>query len=177
MVKPSLDIQPQAGGTHAVLVAAREGSMRFLLACTLANSSYRIHEEESEDAAVMQAEISRPSLLVVDSDLVEGDGIEVCRRVKQSRLTRGAAVIVVTARAEQSERDRAEAAGADAFLIKPFSPSRLLSIAQAVCEASRVRGALRAKPAPREGWYDAPKLRTNESSSWVASLPERRAAG
>ncbi|MGH2355717.1 MAG: response regulator, partial [Chloroflexota bacterium] len=135
MDKPQLIIQPRPGGTHAVVVAARDESMRQLLACTLSDPHYLLHEDESEDGTVALAQISRPSLVVIDSDLRVGDGVAACRRIKEHRLTRDTAVVVISADATPAARAQAHAAGADAFLVKPFSPMQLGQIAAAACGA------------------------------------------
>lgn len=144
-----LTFQPQQGGTHAILVAARQSGMRLLLACTFGGERYRLAEEETQEAAVTQAEISRPSLVVVDTDLAEGDGVETCRRIKNGAITRYTAVVVISGQVNRQEYERAVAAGADAFLTKPFSPSRLLQIARDVCSVASVE---RAGAAAHTGW-------------------------
>jgi DNA-binding response OmpR family regulator len=56
------------------------------------------------------------------------DGIEVCRRIDHSRLR----VIMLSARDDADTRDRALAAGADAYLTKPFSAIELLDSLEAL---------------------------------------------
>jgi two-component system phosphate regulon response regulator PhoB len=56
------------------------------------------------------------------------DGIEVCRQLKGDPATRGIPVVMVTAREDDEARQGAAAAGAAAYLVKPFSPRTLLDL-------------------------------------------------
>jgi CheY-like chemotaxis protein len=131
MEKLPFGLKPRPGGTHAVLVASRDVEVRRLLWDTFHDDEHRylVHEEETEEAAVALALISRPALVVLDSDLREGDGIAACRRLRQLRPTRDCRIVVISGYATQEERQEALAAGADTFMLKPFSPLRLMSIA------------------------------------------------
>jgi CheY-like chemotaxis protein len=133
------DLRPRPGGTHAVIVAAGSKDVRSLLLDTFTlgldrEDKYRVHEEETEDGAVALALISRPSVIVLDQALRTGDGLAACRRLKADRTTRDCAVFIVSGDATAEERARAWAAGADAFLPKPFSPKLLYDLAS---QASR----------------------------------------
>jgi len=130
---------PLSGGTHAAAVAAGDSALRRLLFYSLesvvagAHGSAQaplaeaagIHEEETEEALVGHVLISRPAVVVTDVDLAEGSGLAACERIKHHPLTRATAVVVISSRYERADFDRALAAGADAFLSKPFSPLRL----------------------------------------------------
>jgi CheY-like chemotaxis protein len=135
------ELRPRPGGTHAVIIAAGSKDVRSLLLDTFTlglgrEDRYRVHEEETEDGAVALALISRPSVIVLDQALRSGDGLAACRRLKADRTTRDCAVFIVSGDATAEERARAWAAGADAFLPKPFSPKHLYELAS---QASRTR--------------------------------------
>ncbi len=134
--KLRLDVQPQPGGTHAVLVASGNKDIRRLLRETFEDDAYRVHEEASEDGAVAMALITRPALLVIDSELSSGDGMRACERLKEHRVTRDCKVVVISGYATPEEKSRATAAGADTFMAKPFSPNELVKMAQEVCGPS-----------------------------------------
>jgi CheY-like chemotaxis protein len=140
------NLTPQPGGTHAILVASGDRDVRRLLWETFHDGHHRylVHEEDTEDGAVALAQISRPALVVLDSDLSEGSGIATCRRLRHDRLTRGCRIVVISGYATAEERRRALAAGADTFLLKPFSPLCLMAIAGQVYGAGR-------RPARRAG--------------------------
>ncbi len=65
---------------------------------------------------------ARPNVLVLDVMMPGMDGIEVCRQIDHSTTK----VLMLTAREDLATRDASDAAGADAFLAKPFSAVELL---------------------------------------------------
>ncbi len=75
-----------------------------------------------------------PDVVLLDLGLPDIDGIEVCRRLRQAC---DAAIIVVTARGEETDRVRALDEGADDYLIKPFGLAELLARIRAVLRRSR----------------------------------------
>jgi DNA-binding response OmpR family regulator len=74
-----------------------------------------------------------PDVVLLDLGLPDIDGVEVCRRLRQSC---DAAIIVVTARGEESDRVLALDEGADDYLIKPFGLNELLARIRAVLRRS-----------------------------------------
>jgi two-component system chemotaxis response regulator CheY len=77
----------------------------------------------------------RPELVFLDIDMPRLDGIEACRRMRADPGLVGATIVMLTASAEDSARHRAQAAGADLFLTKPFSPLDLLRMVDRLGDA------------------------------------------
>ncbi len=80
-----------------------------------------------------------PDVVLLDLGLPDIDGVEVCRRLRQAG---DAAIIVVTARGEQSDRVLALDEGADDYLVKPFGLEELLARIRAVLRRSRATTAV-----------------------------------
>jgi DNA-binding response OmpR family regulator len=76
-----------------------------------------------------------PHLIVLDVMLPGMDGLEVCRRLRQSRVT--APIILLTARSEEADRIGGLGIGADDYVVKPFSPAEL--VARVKAQLRRVR--------------------------------------
>jgi two-component system KDP operon response regulator KdpE len=84
------------------------------------------------DRALSEAKMHRPDLAVVDLGLPDRDGIDLVRDLRTwSRLP----IIVLTARTVESQRKAAFDAGADDFVIKPFSAPELLAKMQTLLDA------------------------------------------
>ncbi len=66
-----------------------------------------------------------PGLVFLDVMMPDMDGFTVCREIKQDPSTAHIKVVVVSALAQRSTVEEAEAAGADGFMSKPFRPSEL----------------------------------------------------
>ena len=73
-----------------------------------------------------------PDLLVLDLMLPGADGIEICRAARSNQGTANMPIIMVTARAEESERIAGLEIGADDYLAKPFSPNELVARVRAL---------------------------------------------
>jgi DNA-binding response OmpR family regulator len=88
----------------------------------------------SGDAALKAAAEEPPQLIVLDLNLPVLNGIEVCRLLRSRSATKSVPIIMLTARSTEGDRVSGLDAGADDYVIKPFSPREL---------AARVRAVLR----------------------------------
>jgi DNA-binding response OmpR family regulator len=86
----------------------------------------------------LQAGLSQehpPHVIVLDVMLPEMDGLEVCRRLREGRVT--VPIILLTARGEEADRISGLGIGADDYVVKPFSPGEL--VARVKAQLRRVR--------------------------------------
>ena len=86
-----------------------------------------------------------PDLVVLDLMLPHVDGLEVCRLVRATEATAAVPIIMLTARAEESERIVGLELGADDYLAKPFSPNELVARVRALLRRAH-RGSGPAAP-------------------------------
>ena len=91
---------------------------------------------DGEEALIMVEEES-PDLIVLDWMLPGLSGIEVCRTIRERQKTRATPIIMLTARGEEGDRIRGLDAGADDYVVKPFSPNELVARARAVIRRTR----------------------------------------
>ena len=110
-----------------VMIADDERSMRLLIRASLGSATYRFLEASSGPEALDLARRERPDLLLLDVGLPGLDGYAICRALKAERETAELKVIMITARARDTDRDEALSAGADGYVVKPFSPAVLQS--------------------------------------------------
>ncbi|MEA2244429.1 MAG: two-component system, chemotaxis family, chemotaxis protein CheY [Solirubrobacteraceae bacterium] len=114
---------------RTVLIVDDDPFIRRLIVTTLEGvSAYVLHEAADGAQAVQAAAREAPRLVFLDIDMPVLDGIEACRQMRAVPAMEGAKIVMLTASAEDSTRDRAEEAGADYFLTKPFSPLELLRL-------------------------------------------------
>jgi two-component system chemotaxis response regulator CheY len=114
---------------RAVLIVDDDPFIRKLIVTTLEGvSAYDMHEAGDGAQAVEAAGREEPRLVFLDIDMPVLDGIEACRQMRALPAMHGAKIVMLTASAEDSARDRAREAGADFFLTKPFSPLDLLRL-------------------------------------------------
>jgi CheY-like chemotaxis protein len=112
---------------RAVLVVDDDPFIRGLILTTLEDvAHFTLFEAADGEEALVVARAEHPRLVFMDIDMPRLDGIAACRALRGDPATAGATIVMLTASAEDSARGRAEEAGADMFLTKPFSPLDLL---------------------------------------------------
>ena len=119
-----------------ILIVEDERPIREMIAFALKRSGFEVREaEDSQSARVLLAD-RRPDLLLVDWMLPDMSGLELTRLVKRETATRDLPVIMLTARAAESDKVAGLDGGADDYVTKPFSPRELLSRINAVLRRS-----------------------------------------
>ena len=112
-----------------LLVVDDDPFIRRLITTTLEDvAEFRLLEAEDGDQALALADRQRPQIVLLDVDIPGVDGIEVCRTLRGNPRTSEATIVMLTASHSDAIEARAEAAGADLFLTKPFSPLELLRL-------------------------------------------------
>ena len=114
---------------RAVLVVDDDPFVRKLIATTLEDvAEFEMHEAADGLEAVAVAHDKSPVLVFLDVDMPRMNGIDACRRLRDDPITRETTIVMLTAAHGDSVERRAEEAGADLFLTKPFSPLDLLRL-------------------------------------------------
>src|SRR5262245_34272130 len=124
----------------SILVIEDDHDLRELLEYNLAKEGYRVHAAADGEQGLLSARRDAPGLVLLDLMLPGMDGIEVCRRLKQDPVTRGIAVIMVTAKGQESDVVLGLGVGADDYVAKPFSPRALLARIEAVLRRAPLSG-------------------------------------
>jgi two-component system chemotaxis response regulator CheY len=115
--------------TRGVLIVDDDPFIRKLIATTLEDvAEFELHEAADGVEALVVAQRERPTLVFLDVDMPEMNGIDVCRRLREHPDTNGTTIVMLTAAHGDSVERSAEEAGADLFLTKPFSPLALLRL-------------------------------------------------
>jgi two-component system, OmpR family, response regulator ResD len=123
-------------GCGAVLVVDDEPTIAEVVARYLSHSGYETRIAGDGPSAVQLARELRPALVVLDVMLPGLDGLEVMRRIREGPGA-GIPVILLTARGEETDRVIGLRAGADDYVVKPFSPSELVARVDAVLRRTR----------------------------------------
>ena len=109
-----------------ILVADDERAIRLLLEMILTDAGHRVLFAADGRQALERSERERPDIVIADVMMPVLDGATLCRKLKAGLLTAGIPVILMSAAAESTAR----AAGADAFLRKPFDVAEVESLVQ-----------------------------------------------
>lgn len=114
---------------RAILIVDDDPFIRKLIATTLEDVGGAELVQASDGLeALDRAKDARPSLVFLDIDMPNLDGIETCRRLREMEGGDAQTIVMLTAASRSAAEREAEQAGADLFLTKPFSPLDLLQL-------------------------------------------------
>jgi signal transduction histidine kinase len=133
---PMIGARPR-GARPLVLIADDEPDIRRFLRMQLEDVD--VIEASDGAEALELTRLRRPQLALLDHMMPEMDGVEVCRHIRENHITRGVAVIILTARADEATKLSALQAGANDFLTKPFSTAELALRLENQIAMARVR--------------------------------------
>lgn len=114
-----------------MLVVDDEPTISEIVSRYLERAGYETHTAADGHAAMEAIARVRPDLVVLDLMMPGIDGLEVLRRVRE-QPSRRTAVILLTAKGEESDRIIGLRLGADDYVVKPFSPAELVARVDAV---------------------------------------------
>ena len=120
-----------------ILIVEDDPDIAELVARYLDKAGFVTERAASGRDALQTIAVRAPGLIVLDLMLPHVDGLEVCRVLRGNEATAAIPIIMLTARAEESERIVGLEIGADDYVAKPFSPNELVA---------RVRALLRRAP-------------------------------
>ncbi|MFE4197627.1 response regulator transcription factor [Paenarthrobacter sp. NPDC056912] len=112
------------------VVIEDDADIRDLITLILTGEGFEVHGEETGSGGLLAVTKLRPALITLDLGLPDMDGRDVAQRLREVSM---APIVMITAFAEREDELQGMAAGATAYLIKPFRPSQLRSIVQELC--------------------------------------------
>src|SRR5258705_7912627 len=115
--------------TLRILLVDDDPALRTLLKTTFEVADVAVVEAESAAAARREIRTARPDVIVLDINMPGTTGLELCAELKAAPATRDIPIVLLTG-AEGRTDAAAKKAGADAFVLKPFSPLELLAVAE-----------------------------------------------
>lgn len=120
-----------------ILIVDDHADIRRLIRLTLEFEDYEVREAADAIEALALLPDYRPDLVLLDVMMPGGiDGLELCRRLRASQSSEALHIIMLSARGRPTDREAGLQAGADHYLVKPFSPLQLIdSIADLWVEA------------------------------------------
>jgi DNA-binding response OmpR family regulator len=109
---------------HTILVVEDETSIASFVSAYLRNAGYAVKTAASAQTALIQLAGETPALVILDLNLPDGDGVELCRRI---RKTSDVPILMLTARDEDIDKIIGLEVGADDYMTKPFNPRELVA--------------------------------------------------
>jgi DNA-binding response OmpR family regulator len=108
-----------------VLVADDDDDILLLVTTRLRRDGFDVISAQNGEEALALAQEQRPAVAVLDVGMPGLDGLEVLARIRADDNLKGMRVLLLTAKAQESDVRRGYDAGADAYVRKPFSPAEL----------------------------------------------------
>jgi two-component system phosphate regulon response regulator PhoB len=116
----------------SILIIDDDPDIRELVTFKLELLGYEVHAESDGESGLAAVMHLHPDLVLLDWMMPKLTGIEVCQLIRDAEGNNGVPVILLTARAQEADVQRGFAAGADDYIVKPFSPRELASRVEAV---------------------------------------------
>lgn len=113
--------------SQRILIIEDQEDNRRILRDLLESVGFELFEATTGEEGVRLAETAHPDLILMDVQMPVLDGYEATRQIKAQTGLRNVPIIVVTSYALSGDDAKAKAAGADAYVAKPFSPRKLLA--------------------------------------------------
>jgi len=128
-----------------VLVVEDEADIRRLISIKLKGAGYDVSTANDGEEGLAAAVRDKPDLLVSDVMMPKKDGYTMVREVREALGSEAPAVIMLTARGQDTDVATGLDSGADDYIVKPFAPRELVARIQVVMlRHERQRGETRA---------------------------------
>jgi len=127
-------VRPTRDAAQTVLIVDDEPRIAQIAGDYLRHAGFEVLTSATGTGGLEHARTHRPALVVLDLRLPDMDGIQVARELRRSS---DVPIVMLTARAEESDRIIGLDAGADDYVVKPFSPRELVARVRAVLRRTR----------------------------------------
>jgi len=111
--------------SDTIVVADDSMTILAMTSSRLERAGYDIVTATRGDEALKLVQETRPRLVLLDVEMPGLDGVEVARRIRADESLAGTFIVLLTSLSQESDIETGIAAGADAYLTKPFSPQDL----------------------------------------------------
>jgi two-component system phosphate regulon response regulator PhoB len=120
------------GVKRTIFVVEDDVDIARLVRHQLENAGYNVRVFPTAGNVLAEAQQEPPSLFLLDIMVPEGDGLELCRRIRETSKLTSSPVIFLTAKSAEADRVIGLELGADDYITKPFSPRELVARVRAV---------------------------------------------
>ena len=120
---------------HKVLVCDDEPFILKALTFIVKKEGHTVLEAKNGEEALDAIRSQRPSLVFLDVMMPRKNGYEVLEEVRKDPALQGTFIILLTAKGQDSDREKGLALGANEFMTKPFSPAVILTCMREILAA------------------------------------------
>jgi two-component system, chemotaxis family, chemotaxis protein CheY len=115
-----------------ILAVDDSASMRQMIRLTLRGAGYEVIEAGDGQEGLEQAKAASPHMILTDLNMPVMDGMTFIKELRKQGVLAGIPIVFVTTESDAEKKSQAKAAGATAWITKPFQPEQLVAVAKKV---------------------------------------------
>ncbi len=116
-----------------ILTVDDSKTMRDMVRFTLSSAGFEVVEAEDGVQALSVLDKTSVDLIITDINMPNMDGVTLVRRVRGGGNHRGVPILVLTTEGGEAKKADGKAAGATGWIVKPFTPDKLVQVVNKVC--------------------------------------------
>ena len=116
-----------------IMIVDDSASIRTVVGIALRGEGYAVIEAKDGQDAINRLTGQKVNLIISDVNMPIMDGITFVKHVKQMAAYRFTPIIMLTTESDESKKREGQAAGAKAWVVKPFKPEQMLGAVQRLC--------------------------------------------
>jgi DNA-binding response OmpR family regulator len=117
---------------HRILVVDDEPFICRSLTFVLRKDNHLVYEARNGEEGLAAIRLHKPDLVFLDVMMPKMDGFQVTQQVRADSSLDGVKIILLTAKGQECDREVGKTAGANDYMTKPFSPSKILDRAREI---------------------------------------------
>ena len=122
---------------ETIYIVEDDVNIREIESCALKNSGYEVKEFECSKDLFECLNINIPSLVILDIVLSNENGMDILAKIRSNKKTENIPVIIVTAKATDSDKIKGLDSGADDYITKPFGVMEFVARVKALIRRTR----------------------------------------
>lgn len=117
-----------------ILAVDDSRTMREMVSVTLKGAGYEVVEAvDGEDALQVVGKTPKLDLIITDLNMPKMDGFGLIEKLRANPAHKFTPILILTTESDQEKKDRGKALGATGWIVKPFSPEKLVQVVGKVC--------------------------------------------
>jgi two-component system chemotaxis response regulator CheY len=108
-------------------------TMRDMVSFTLREAGFAVSEAEDGQKALAALRTGSADLIITDLNMPNMDGIALIRALRNDPKYRAVPILMLTTEADATKKAEGRSAGATGWIVKPFSPDKLIEVVRRVC--------------------------------------------
>ncbi|WP_418637559.1 response regulator [Winogradskyella sp.] len=123
----------------SILIIEDNEQNMYMLSYLLATNNYKVLKAYNGVDGLKSAHDNHPEIILIDIQLPDMDGYEICTKLRYNGLPKNTTIIAVTSYAMGGDKEKALEAGADGYIEKPIDPDSFISQMETIYKAKQLK--------------------------------------